>query len=185
MKKVLLNLSVFTWLICVFFLASTMAQKPSKVGAICGDASKPECSKRDEYFQPFDLVFNIGKFELKDSSSQLFGDYFYAVVLDTFPSSKDSDDNCQRVSEDARIPAQQLFPRNKAFAYTPSCRNMNGVDWFVAYEIKGVESENYFLAVYGGQTQAETQKILSVAKKNYPAARIVRMRIMMMQGGDV
>jgi hypothetical protein len=164
-------------------IAVSAQSKVSKYGTICGDASKAECTKNEEIFKPFDLVFDARDYD-SNSSDTLFSKYFYAVVLETINGYKESG-GCREISEAKRSAAQELFPNNKAFTYNYYCRDLSTGESFIGYQGAGLIETSHFLAVYGGKTNAEAAKILSAAKKKYPKAKIIKMRAGIMFQGDV
>lgn len=176
----------FIAVLCVATFSATFVSAQSKVskyGMICGDASKAGCTKDEKIFKPYDLVFDARDYD-DSSSDTLFSKYFYAVVLETVQGYKESG-GCREISETKRSAAQELFPNNKAFAYNYYCRDLSTGESFIGYQGAGLTELTHFLAVYGGNTQTEAAKILSQAKKQYPKAKVVKMRAGIMFQGDV
>ena len=161
--------------------------KPGKGGAVCGDASKPECTKNDSIFKPYSLVFKFSPKAAKDPQQYAEGEqseYFYAVLLETVKGYK-PDNGCREISEAKISAAQGMFPNNKVFAYQYYCENVGEGDQFLEYEFTGNNDSIHLLAVYGGANQTEAAKILNQAKKKYPKARIVKMRAIVVVQYDV
>ena len=184
MKRIFRTTTLFGLL--ALALVSISAQKTSKGGAVCGDAAKPECTRDDEIFKPYSLVFKLSPKAMKDSEyvDGEMSDYFYAVLLETVNGYK-PDGGCREISQAKRTAAQEMFPNNKAFTYNYYCENVGEGDNFIGYKYVGGNDATHLLAVYGGATQAEAAKILAQAKKKYPKARIVKMRAEIIEQKDV
>jgi hypothetical protein len=127
---------------------------------VCGDPTV-RCITEAE-FAPHQLPFAI---KFKNGIIQE-GEWFFAVVL---KSIRVPEENCETfVSEKERLEAQKLFPHNKAF--TDRCYDPGELFY------EGFKPDARTLAVFGGRTRAEAEKILTQAKTKYPAAFIRRTR---------
>jgi len=128
-------------------------------GKVCGDPDRP-CPG----FEPNELSFSIAKpFEFdrgKDKSQP-----FYAVIL--------SSGALCGIPDAERVKAQQAFPRSKVFLHRYFCNDFSDN---VTYSNNNEKSG--FVAVYGGESEVEAQKILAQAKAaGYPTANIRRMEV--------
>jgi len=128
-------------------------------GKVCGDPEKP-CPG----FNANELSFSIAKpfsFDRGRDQSQPF----YAVILMSGPLCK--------VPDAERVKAQNAFPRSKVFLHRYFCEDFGDK---VTYS--GVNEKSGFVAVYGGETEAEARKLLAQAKASgYPGANIRRMEV--------
>lgn len=131
-------------------------RRPSRRGQVCGDPAM-RCGE----FQPYDLQFrwprNVVIYETEP---------FYAVILKSISAK----DNCEvSISEDERLEAQKLFPRNKVFA--DRCPDAGTVYY------SDTNSDYRFMAVYAGKTRAEANQMLSAVRATgkYPTANLRRM----------
>lgn len=151
---VLLSLTLFS-----FSDAQTRGKARTQKGKICGDPTAP--CKTTATFDPNDLSFKVpANGAIWESES------FYAIVL----KSVKQDDNCEHfISEDARLEAQALFPKNKVF--TSRCES-GGMLYYT-----GVDNKYFFMAVYGGATRAEAARVLETvnATGKFPGANVRRM----------
>jgi hypothetical protein len=145
-------------LVCaLIFTADVEAQR--RRGQICGDPAM-SCGAANE-FQPHDLSFRIPRNAVIWESEM-----FYAIML----KSVSAKNNCDvHVSEDERLEAQSLFPRNKVFA--DRCPEPGTVFY------SGTNSDYRFMAVYAGKTRAEAARMLARVKATgkYPTANLRRM----------
>jgi hypothetical protein len=147
-------------LVCALvFTVSGEAQR--KRGQICGDPAM-RCGAANE-FQPHDLSFRIPRNAVIWES-----EFFYAIML---KSIKATDDCENHVSEDERLEAQSLFPRNKVFA--DRCPEPGNLFY------SGTNSDYRFMAVYAGKTRAEAARMLALVKATgkYPTANLRRMSV--------
>lgn len=137
--------------------ASPDGQAP---GRVCPDPARP-CPG----FRSHDLSFEVpagGAARAEDRSAT-----FYAVVLRSGP-------RCS-VGERERLAAQALFPRRKVFATRFECDD--DVENNVTYT--GVDARYGFLAVYGGETRAQAERVLASVRETgrFPGANLRRMRV--------
>ena len=132
-------------------------------GDVCGDpATKCQTSFA---FEKNDLPFVInGEVQFKEYQSA----FFHAVVLKSVKAA--AGDNCSFVPETERLEVQRLFPKNKVFTSRVGCPESQ-----ILYD--GVNQDYNFLAVYGGTTRADAEKVLHQVKSRYPDANIRRMRV--------
>jgi hypothetical protein len=156
-------IAVVVALCAVGFYGDSHAQTRGKArpqkGRICGDPTAP--CKTAGSFDPNDLQFVIPKNAVIWESET-----FYAIVL----KSVKADDNCEKfIPENQRLDAQALFPKNKVF--TSRCEAGGSLYY------TGVDSKYYFMAVYGGKTEAEAARMLQTIKATgkFPSANIRRM----------
>ena len=133
-----------------------MAQAQEQV-AVCPDPAKP-CTSAAKTFAPYELTFQLpDKLEPnKDYKTRPF----QAVILKTFPKFKPGGDECDGGEfstkiEKQRAQLQKLFPDRKVFA-AHQCPDMGAV----LYEVKGKPYNQFFIAVYGGETQAEAKQVI-------------------------
>ncbi|MBV9210091.1 MAG: hypothetical protein JOZ52_05655 [Acidobacteria bacterium] len=145
--------------LCAVSLAQTRGKARPKKGKICGDPTAT--CKTEATFDPQDLPFVIPKNAVIWESES-----FYAIVL---RSVKQDMDCKQFIPENERLEAQALFPKNKVF--TSRC-DMGGMLYYT-----GVDSNYYFMAVYGGATKAQAEKMLQTVKATgkFPGANVRRM----------
>jgi uncharacterized protein len=126
-------------------------------GKVCPDPDRP-C----EGFKPNELSFAIAKpfaFDRGRDRSQPF----YAVILKSGPLCG--------VPDSERVKAQGQFPRAKVFLHRHMCEDFGDK---VTYS--GVNAKAGFVAVYAGETEAEAQKVLALAKTaGYADANIRRL----------
>jgi hypothetical protein len=145
-------------LVCALvFTVSGEAQR--RRGQICGDPMM-SCGKANE-FQAHDLSFRIPRNAVIWESEM-----FYAIML----QSINAKNNCEaHVSEEARLEAQALFPRNKVFA--DRCPEPGTIYY------SGTNSDYRFMAVYAGKTRAEAARMLERVRATgkYPSANLRRM----------
>jgi len=128
-------------------------------GKVCPDPDQP-CSG----FKPNELSFAIAKpfsFDRGRDQSQPF----YAVLLRSGPLCG--------IADDERVRAQQAFPRAKVFLHRHMCEDFGDK---VTYS--NVNAKSGFVAVYGGETEADAQKVLAQARAaGYPDANVRRMAV--------
>ncbi len=161
--KLKISYCVLAVLLSLIFVGFADAQTRGKArpqkGRICGDPTAP--CKTSVTFEPHDLAFKVPA-----SGAIWESESFYAIVL----MSVKQDDNCERfISEDTRLEAQALFPKNKVF--TSRCES--GGELYYT----GVDGKYFFMAVYGGATRAEAARVLETVKATgqFPGANIRRM----------
>ena len=114
-------------------------------GKVCADPEKP-CRR----IQAERAVVRIAKpfaFDRGRDKSQPF----YAVILMSGPLCG--------VADRERARAQQLFPRAKVFLHRHMCEDFGDK---VTYS--NVNAKSGFVAVYGGETEADAQKMLAQAR---------------------
>jgi uncharacterized protein len=128
-------------------------------GKVCADPDKP-CSG----FKPNELSFDIAKpfsFDRGRDKSQPF----YAVILASGPLCG--------IADGERVRAQKAFPRAKVFLHRHMCEDFGDK---VTYS--NVNAKSGFVAVYGGETEADAQKMLAQAKAaGYPGANVRRLEV--------
>jgi hypothetical protein len=135
-------------------------QRP-QLGKVCGDPTV-RCPGIGTVFKEYDLPFHIPKKAVIWESED-----FYGIVL----KSVRAKENCDVfVSEEDRLAAQALFPRNKVF--TDRCPEPGTL-----YYSK-TNSDYRFMAVFAGRTRAEAERLLAQVRATgrYPGANIRRMR---------
>jgi hypothetical protein len=127
---------------------------------VCGDPTM-RCRTRVE-FQPHDLPFRVPQTAVIWESET-----FYAVILKSVNAKKDC---AVIVSEDERLEAQALFPRNKVFA--DRCAEPGTLFY------TGTNSDHHFMAVYAGKIRAEAERVLARVRMSgkYPGANLRRMQ---------
>ena len=131
---------------------------------VCGDPNV-RCRTGDITFPPHNLPFVIPRNAVIWETEQ-----FYAVILKSFRVG-DEFGECERfVSEDERLEAQRLFPRNKVF--TSRCTEPGDLYY------TNTDPKTRFMAVYAGRTRAEADRFLARVKETgkYPGANLRRMR---------
>lgn len=131
---------------------------------VCGDPTA-RCGAGVP-FQPYDLPFRLPQSAVIWESEQ-----FYAVVLKSM-RVKDDFDECElHISEDERLEAQRLFPRNKVFA--SRCQEPGTLFY------TNTTPRQRFMAVYAGRTRAEAGRTLERVRATgkYPGANLRRMRV--------
>jgi hypothetical protein len=116
-------------------------------------------------FKPYDLAFQM------PSNAVIYDtDLFYAIILQ---SVKAPADECEIfVPESDRLAAQALFPDHKVF--TSRCYEPGEVGY------SNTSNNAHFMAVYGGMTLAEANRMLTMVRATgkFPGANIRRMRAM-------
>jgi hypothetical protein len=139
--------------------AQTRRKTRQQRAKICGDPTAP--CKSIATFETYDLAFRVPANAVIWETEK-----FYAIIL----KSVKQDDNCEHfISEDARLEAQALFPKNKVF--TSRCESSATLYY------TGVDNKYFFMAVYGGATRAEAARVLEAVKATgkFPGANIRQM----------
>ena len=146
------------------FSVDSIAQKrrqPTKHLSVCGDpnVSCPSAAT----FQPYDLPFRMPQ------SAVIYDtELFYAIILKSVKAPKDE---CEIfVPESEREAAQAPFPDHKVFA--SRCFESGEVGY------TNTSANAHFMAVYGGLTVAEANRMLGRVRATgkFPGAYIRRMR---------
>ncbi|MBM4132740.1 MAG: hypothetical protein FJ245_03135 [Nitrospira sp.] len=134
-----------------------MVQAQDQV-TVCPDPAQP-CTSAAKTFAPYELTFQLpDKLEPnKDYKTRPF----QAVILKTFPKFEPGGNECDGGEfstkvERQRLTLQKLFPDRKVFA-AHQCPDMGAV----LYEVTGKPYDQFFIAVYGGETKAEAKRVLS------------------------
>lgn len=149
-------------------------QPYQSTATVCGD---PQASCETAVSaNPYDLAFRLKK---PQWNKTYFSVPFYAVILASRPAveANSPDDDCGGYfSEAERKKAQALFPHNKVFTSRFGCYGNIGYT--------NVNSKFNFLAVYGGTSLAEAEKILAKAKKQpgWATANIRRLQVSFFNG---
>jgi hypothetical protein len=156
-------LSVALLLAATISLASdTAAQR--RLGKICGDPNAP-CGGRDQ-FQPWELTFGLPKNAVIYES-----EYFYSVILKSVKLPQNSYAECEKAfSEDERLKIQELFPKNKVFAF--KCSEPGSMYY------TNVANDVSFLGIYAGKTRVQADAFLKTVKATgrFPGASLRRMK---------
>jgi hypothetical protein len=140
---------------------SHASRQRAKRASICGNPNN--ACKTIATFQPNDLPFRIPE------NAVIFDtELFYAIVLKSV-AAKEEDCNVF-VSETERLEAQALFPDHKVF--TSRCADPETLFY------TNVNPKFRIMAVYGGTTLAEAQRMLAAVKATgkFPGANLRRMR---------
>ena len=156
LKAVLVGLVV-----TLFFAAGAGAQKRRVVRAqVCG-GPEMRCGQTPDVFKPYDLQFRLPRQAVIYETEP-----FYAVILQSINAKRDCD---AHVSEDARLEAQSLFPKNKVFS--DRCPEAGSLYY------TNTSADYRFMAVYAGRTRAEANRMLETVRATgkYPTANIRRM----------
>ena len=128
-------------------------------GKVCPDPNHP-C----EGFKANELSFAIAKpfkFDRGRDKSQPF----FAVILKSGPLCG--------VNDSERLDAQKKFPAAKVFVHRHMCEDFNDK---VTYS--NVNAKSGFVAVYGGETEADAKKVLAQAiAAGYKDANLRRMEV--------
>lgn len=143
----------------------TQSHRASK-GSICGNP-KIAC-KTSVPFEIYDLPFRV------PARAVIFDtELFYAIILKSVPTKEE---DCRVfVSEPERMAAQVLFPDHKVF--TSRCADP-GEDNSGMLFYTNVSPKFRIMAVYGGTTLAESNRMLAAVKATgkFPGAYLRRMR---------
>lgn len=146
------------------FNTGAIAQKsrrPVRHPAICGNPT--ESCKSSLTFQPYDLPFRLPQ-QVVIYDTELF----YAIILKSVAAA---DDNCEVfVPENERLAAQAMFADHKVFS--SRCVEPGGLSY------TNTNANQRFMAVYGGMTLAEANRMLAAVKATgkFPGANTRRMR---------
>ena len=140
---------------------SHASRQRARHASICGN---PQVTcKTTTTFQPNDLPFRVPE------NSVIFDtELFYAVILKSVGAT---DDDCNTfVPETDRLAAQALFPDHKVFS--SRCADVENLFY------TNVDPKFRIMAVYGGATLAEANRVLAAAKATgkFPGAYLRRMR---------
>lgn len=143
------------------------------LAAICPDPARP-CASAEKTFAPYELTFQLpDKLEPnKDYKTRPF----QAVILKTFPKFEPGGNECDGGEfstkvEQQRVQLQKLFPDRKVFA-AHQCPDMGAV----LYEVTGKPYGQFFIAVYGGETQAEAKQVVAQTRGKLSRPIIKEMR---------
>jgi len=193
-------------LFCLVLLAaSDGALKPyHPKNKVCGDPAAA-CAQRSSVWTvdslpgvrqkdmfSFDLAFEIHDERHFDFTSDIdrspecysYSEPFYAVMLASQPAihheNAETDpehfvpggDCGGYFTEEERLAAQKRFPKNKVFASRERCFGHR-----TGYT--NTDPRHNFLAVFGGRTKAEAEKILATAKKvpGWESANLRRLQV--------
>jgi hypothetical protein len=139
---------------------SQLRQRPRKA-SICGNPKLP--CKTIATFQPYDLPFRVPE------NVVIFDtELFYGIVL---KSIRANEDDCSTfIPETERLEAQALFSDRKVF--TSRCVDVESLFY------TNIDPKARFMAVYGGTTLAEANRVLAAVKATgkFPGAYLRRMR---------
>ena len=141
---------------------AAIAQRGKAV--VCGDPTV-RCRTGEITFPPHNLPFQIPRRAIVWETEQ-----FYAVVLKSMRVTEEYEE-CERfISEEDRLEAQRLFPRNKVF--TSRCTEPGDLYY------TNTEPKQRFMAVFAGRTRAQADAMLEKVKATgkYPGANLRRMR---------
>ena len=140
---------------------SHVSRERVRRASICGNPLI--ACKTTATFQPNDLPFRVPQ------NAVIFDtELFYAIVLKSVPARED---DCELfVPETERLQAQTLFPDHKVF--TSRCADVENLFY------TNVNPKYRIMAVYGGTTLAEAQRVLEAVKATgkFPGANLRRMR---------
>jgi hypothetical protein len=146
--------------------AATTSAPPRRRPAhlpVCGNP-QVKCKTIIE-FKPYDLPFQM------TSNAVIYDtELFYAIILQ---GVKAPADECEIfVPERDRLAAQTLFPDRKVFS--SRCYEPGEVGY------SNTSNNAHFMAVYGGMTLAEANRMLAKVRATgkFPGANIRRMRAM-------
>ncbi len=167
-----------SWAGGIFLLMTTIGIGLSQGSVQTGAAvcSQPDaiCPTGGERFDPWDLAFPLPK-NLKWQTTY-YSAPFFAILLKSVKAEPDdgpgSDKPCAGyIREDERQRVQRLFQDRKVFASRYGCS-----EFLTGYT--NVNAEYNFLAVYGGKTQAEAEKMLARVRATgqFPDANIRKMQ---------
>ena len=149
-------------------------------GKVCHNPSVP-CASANRIFAPHDLAFKLPK-ELKWLTNY-YSAPFFAILLKSRRAIPDPDGpagvgECSGyASESERRKIQAMFPARKVFASRFGCGSPG-----VGYT--NVNYDYNFIAVYGGETEAEARSFLATVKatKQFPDASIRKMQVLLDYG---
>ena len=153
-------------LLCVLALcfdadSQTARARRQKRAPVCFDPNA--ACKSAATFQAWDLPFRVPANAVIWESEP-----FYAVILQ---SVRFTDQECETkfIPEAQRLEAQALFPNRKVFA--SRCSEPGTVFY------SNINPNSNFMAVYGGQTQAEAARMLASVKATgkFPGAYLRRI----------
>ena len=139
------------------------AQQRGKA-TVCGDPTM-RCRTGDIKFPPHNLPFNIPRRAVIWETEP-----FYAIILKSMRVA-DEFGECERfISEEERLEAQALFPRNKVF--TSRCTEPGDLYY------TNTDPLYRFMAVYAGRTRLEADQFLVKVKATgkYRGANVRQMR---------
>jgi hypothetical protein len=170
MRHTLPRLSSLLALVVIAIAAAAVVSPPAAhaqkgKAVICGDPTAPCRNANNVEFPPHNLPFQIPRRAVIWETEQ-----FYAVVLKSMRVA-DEFGECERfISEQDRLEAQALFPRNKVF--TSRCTEPGDLYY------TNTDPRQRFMAVYAGRTRAEAERTLERVKATakYPGANLRRMR---------
>ena len=149
--------------------AQSFSSSAQSLGAVCSSPSAPCPTKYS--FEPYHLPFEINQ-QLTFGRTYKSAP-FYAVILESLPA-QDEAGECKHIEESARLEAQALFPERKVFASHFEC-----AEELILYT--GVNQSFNFMAVYGGATKAQANKMLDRvrATNRFPSANIRKMQVVL------
>ena len=142
---------------------AALAQQRGRA-VVCGDPTV-RCRTGQMEFPPYNIPFQIPRRAVIWETEP-----FYAIILKSM-RVKDEFDECERfISEEDRLEAQAIFPRNKVFA----SRCMEPGDLYYT----NTDPKQRFMAVYAGRTRAQANAMLEKVKVTgkYPGANVRQMR---------
>jgi hypothetical protein len=140
---------------------------------VCPNPAAP-CKSKHREFYPYDLSFTLpakikGNIDYKSAP-------FFAILLKQNIKVSESEE-CdggefhKRVEAD-RKKIQTAFPDKKVFA-SYQCPDMGAL----TYMVNGQPLNDNFIALYAGETQAEADLTLLIAKSKYPKASLRKMQV--------
>jgi hypothetical protein len=165
MKSFLILIVISLSVVSIDLLNSAAAQsrtgRARPRGSICGN---PQVAcKTSATFSPNDLPFRVPE------NSVIFDtELFYAIILKSVPARED---DCNTfVPEAERLETQRRFPDRKVFA--SRCVDIENLFY------TNVDPKYRIMAVYGGTTLAEANRVLANVKATgkFPRSYIRRMR---------
>src|SRR4051812_46646159 len=168
--------TILKFALAVSFVFLVNVSTAAQGGVVCGDPKAP-CKSPHKEFAPYELSFKIPT-RIRantDYTSQVF----FAVLLKRIANMSDEDCDQREYGskpENERKRVQAQFPDRKVFA-SFQCPDMGAV----SYMVNGKNDTSTFLAIYGGQTQAEAEDVLAKVKAKYPSASVKRMQVVFEQ----
>jgi hypothetical protein len=149
-----------------------MVQAQEQV-AVCPDPAKP-CTSAAKTFAPYELTFQLP--DKLEPNKDYKTHPFQAVILKTFPKFEPGGNECDGGEfstkiEKQRAQLQKLFPDRKVFA-AHQCPDMGAV----LYEVTGKPYDQFFIAVYGGETKAEAKRVLAQIRGKLSRPSIKQMQ---------